>query len=111
MRSEICGTGRERKLLGNLLLQARGIRGVREVAAEIGISATSLNRAEKGRAQDIGTTDKLIVWLKSKPARADQLQIAFRNKTRINPRIALALAHLAIAARNQLAASEDLEAA
>lgn len=37
--------------------------GVREMAAEIGVSAATLNRIELGEAMDGSTMFKIIVWL------------------------------------------------
>ena len=54
--------------LGAMLRERRGGRGVREVANEIGISPATLTRVEGGRLPDIGTFQKICVWLKVNPA-------------------------------------------
>jgi DNA-binding Xre family transcriptional regulator len=54
--------------LGAMLIERRGRRGIREVAKEIGISPATLTRVEGGRLPDIGTFQKICVWLKVNPA-------------------------------------------
>jgi DNA-binding Xre family transcriptional regulator len=54
--------------LGAMLIERRGRRGIREVAKEIGISPATLTRVEGGRLPDIGTFQKICIWLKVNPA-------------------------------------------
>jgi len=60
--------------LGNLLREARGSRGVRDVAADIGVSPATLSRVEGGKLPDILTFRKLCDWLKVDPAEILELQ-------------------------------------
>ncbi len=54
--------------LSKLLIAKRGDRGVREFAREIGISAATLSRIERGKLPDIETFGKLCSVLKLDPA-------------------------------------------
>jgi transcriptional regulator with XRE-family HTH domain len=54
--------------LGAILRDRRGVRGLRQIAQEIGISAATLTRIEGGRLPDIGTFQKICSWLKINPA-------------------------------------------
>lgn len=49
--------------LGPLLKERRGSRGIREVAAVIGISPATLSRIETGKQPDLGTFSKVCQWL------------------------------------------------
>lgn len=49
--------------LGPLLRERRGYRGIRAVAAEIGISAPTLSRVETGKQPDLETFTKICQWL------------------------------------------------
>jgi transcriptional regulator with XRE-family HTH domain len=54
--------------LGKLLQDRRGDRGIREVAKEIGISAPTLSRVERGNLPDLLTFKKICAWLKINPS-------------------------------------------
>lgn len=90
--------------LASLVLQKRGSAGVRSAARAIGISPSSLTRIEKGRKVDVETLRKVCAWLDG--PKPDALQIAFKNRTRVPPRTAEALAELAVYAARQF--SENL---
>lgn len=49
--------------LGFELKRRRGERGLRDVAAEIGISSATLSRIEAGKQPDLETFSKLCKWL------------------------------------------------
>jgi transcriptional regulator with XRE-family HTH domain len=53
--------------LGGLVRERRGLRRLRETAAEIGISAATLLRVESGRIPDVPTFGKLCKWLELDP--------------------------------------------
>ena len=53
--------------LGPLVQQRRGKRGLRQVAAEIGISAATLSRVEAGKQPDLGSFTKICAWLDVDP--------------------------------------------
>lgn len=50
--------------LGAELKRERGGRGLREVAADIGISTATLSRIESGRQPDLETFSKVCKWLR-----------------------------------------------
>ena len=53
--------------IGPLLRERRGVRGIREVAAEIGISYATLSRVENGKLPDLQTFSKICKWLELDP--------------------------------------------
>ena len=53
--------------LGLKLKQQRGGRGIREVAAEIGISPATLSRVETGKQPDLKTFTLMCKWLDVDP--------------------------------------------
>jgi transcriptional regulator with XRE-family HTH domain len=53
--------------LGVLVREKRKSRKLREVAAEIGISAATLLRVEGGKIPDVATFGKLCNWLRIDP--------------------------------------------
>jgi transcriptional regulator with XRE-family HTH domain len=53
--------------LGGLVRERRGLRKLRETAAEIGISPATLLRVESGRIPDVLTFGKLCRWLQLDP--------------------------------------------
>lgn len=59
--------------LGKMLRDRRGSRGVREVAAEIGVSPATLSRVESGKLPDLLTFKKICSWLKVDPAKILEL--------------------------------------
>lgn len=105
--------------LGSLLRERRGGRGVRDVAAEIGISSATLSRVESGKLPDLLTFRKLCTWLKVDPATileipeepGSQLSDAptpaaavhLRADVLLTPEAAGDLAHLILAAQRELA--------
>jgi len=52
---------------GQLLLRKRGVRGIRDVAKEIGISPATLSRIERGHPPDFRTLGKACAWLAIDP--------------------------------------------
>ena len=85
------------KDLAPLVLRKRGNQGVRAAAREIGISPTTLTRIEHGHVPDMGTLEKLCVWLGKEPAQftgVGALQIAFKNKKTVPRSTAKSLAKL-----------------
>jgi transcriptional regulator with XRE-family HTH domain len=83
--------------LAGLVQKKKGSMGVRAVAAEIGISPTTLSRIERGHVPDMGTLEKVCTWLGEDMARftgIGGLQIAFKKKQTISPETARSLAVL-----------------
>jgi transcriptional regulator with XRE-family HTH domain len=104
--------------LGIKLLEKRAERGIREVAAEIGISAATLSRVERGHLPDLTTFNKVCDWLgidpgevlKAKAHRANAdlpaAAVHFRKDDAISEKTAQALAQLILTAQRALVASE-----
>lgn len=65
--------------LGEKLRRERGERGVREVAKEIGVSAATLSRVERGKLPDLKTFGKICEWLEFDPAQVLGLKGQARN--------------------------------
>ena len=55
--------------LGSHLKSQRGNRGLREIAAEIGISAATLSRVEAGKQPDLDSFRKICEWLGEDPGK------------------------------------------
>lgn len=106
--------------LGERLRQERGSRGIREVAAELGVSPATLSRVERGNLPDLDTFGKICRWLKVDPAEVLGVQVPdgrlrgaregrivatahFRAGQTTSPRLATALAEMILAAQDMLA--------
>jgi transcriptional regulator with XRE-family HTH domain len=98
--------------LGRLALDRRGDRGIRLVAEEIGISAETLSRVERGKMPDLETFGKICKWLRVDPASvlgvsparpaASGLSVHFRKDQALSPDTAKALAQMILAAQRAL---------
>src|SRR5690349_16054276 len=91
--------------LGRKLVEARGNRGIREVAKEIGVSPATLSRVERGHLPDLETFGKICKWLKIDPgqvlgvitqsaAARPAIAVHFRKDQALDPRTAQALANM-----------------
>lgn len=103
--------------LGNLLRERRGGRGVRDVAAEIGVSPATLTRVEGGKLPDLLTFRKLCAWLRVDPAEILEISdekgapanptpaaaVHLRADVLLSPEAASDLAQLILAAQRELA--------
>jgi transcriptional regulator with XRE-family HTH domain len=102
--------------LGRKLIEARGNRGIREVAKEIGVSPATLSRVERGHLPDLETFAKICKWLKIDPgqvlgvtpaaASRPAIAVHFRKDQALDPRTAQALANMILAAQRAILASE-----
>ena len=54
--------------LGPMLRERRGNRGIRAIAAEIGVSIATLSRVETGKQPDLDTFSKICRWLSIDPS-------------------------------------------
>lgn len=111
-------TSPEFKRLGDMLLIKRGNSGIRSVAEEIGISAATLSRIERGYTADVDTLKKVCDWLGVElstilggesvqvPSKSGSsiAMVHFRKDQSIAPKTAQALAQLILAAQNQMTA-------
>ena len=103
--------------LSSIVRERRGVRGLREVAREIGTSPATLSRIEAGKMPDLTTFGKLCRWLEIDPSellgipkpeaslRSEPVVAVahLRAKREISPDTARALANLIIRAQNMLA--------
>src|SRR5438552_12957068 len=98
--------------LGPKLLEKRGDRGIREVAAEIGISAATLSRVERGHLPDLETFKKICKWLGVDPGEVfgfspspassqptPAVAVHFKKDRSLEPATAQALAQMILAAQ------------
>lgn len=53
--------------LGPLLKERRGEKGLRTIAREIGVSAATISRIERGKKPDIDSFRKICLWLEVDP--------------------------------------------
>lgn len=83
--------------------------GVRAAAAEIGVSAATLSRVERGYLPDLGTFAKICSWLRVDPAEIlgvhtqrspaqPSVSVHFRKDATLTPAAAQALAQMVRAA-------------
>ena len=94
--------------LSRQLREKRGDRGVRDAAKEIGISAATLSRVERGHLPDLETFGKICRWLQADPAAIlgvasqdappSNVAVHFRKQQTLEPATAHALAQLILAA-------------
>ena len=104
------------EVLGQKLRLERGGRGIREIAREIGVSAATLSRVERGNLPDLETFAKLCEWLKIDPSTILGLENVtddepsgrvvanahFRAEAAPSPELAGALAEMILAAERML---------
>jgi len=103
--------------LGRKLLEARGERGVREVAKIIGVSPATLSRVERGYLPDLETFSRICKWLQVDPGEVlgvnpsprstPQVAVHFRKQATLSPRTAQALAQMVLAAHRAWLAGSD----
>lgn len=99
--------------LGRLVARKRGSMGVRAAAAEVGISAATLSRIQRGGVPDFKTLTKVCAWLgidatELVGGRRVAVQVAFKKNLAPKPPTAQALAKMILAAHK--AFSEKVEA-
>ena len=93
--------------LSKLLIEKRGDRGVREFSRELGVSAATLSRIERGNLPDLETFGKLCSALKLDPA--DILGIdGIEAQPSVAPPHSAAAVHFRADAHYSLEAAQDL---
>ena len=102
--------------LGRKLVEKRGSRGIREVAAEVGVSPATMSRVERGHLPDLDTFSKICRWLGVDPGEVLRMKTAvsarpavavhFRKDRALEQKTARALADMIMAAQRALMASE-----
>lgn len=104
--------------LKTLVLEKRGVSGVRAAAAEVGISTATFSRIENGHMPDLETFAKICKWLgedpseflgisrqKSEPSTAT---VHFRKEMTTDLQTAASLAQAIFGAQQALQAKADL---
>lgn len=94
--------------LGRQLRSKRGERGIRATAKDIGVSAATLSRVERGHLPDLDTFGKICRWLEVDPsemlglsAQASphwKVAVHFKKDQTLKPETAQALAQLILTA-------------
>jgi transcriptional regulator with XRE-family HTH domain len=99
------------------LKQRRGDHGIRKIADQIGISAATLSRVERGNLPDLETFRKICGWLEIDPAEVLGLRpkaqepvarVHFKKDITVSPDTAKALSDLILAAQTQMREEEGL---
>ena len=104
--------------LGRQITAKRGKRGVRGVAQEIGISAATLSRVERGYLPDLETFRKICAWMEVDPGSVlgvnppkrpgpPRFALHFRKDRELEPEVAQALAKAILAAQRAWMVSDD----
>jgi len=96
------------QMLGRMLIEKRGERGIREVAAEIGVSPATLSRVERAYLPDLETFSKICQWLGINPSdvlgvgvktpQIPKVAVHFKKEAALAPATAQALAQMVLAA-------------
>jgi transcriptional regulator with XRE-family HTH domain len=104
------------EIFGRKVENARGARGIREVAGEVGVSPATLSRVERGFMPDLETFGRICRWLKVDPAEIlnvkdvvasrPAIAVHFRKDQTLHPTTAQALAQMILAAQRALMVSE-----
>lgn len=104
------------QMLGRMLIEKRGDRGIRAVAQEIGVSAATLSRVERGFLPDIETFSKICEWVGVDPAsvlgvkvntgQIPKVAVHFKKEAALAPTTAQALAKMVLAAHRAWLISE-----
>lgn len=108
------------RALGLKIIEKRGDRGIREVAKELGTSAATLSRVERGHLPDLETFGKICKWLGVDPGEflgtrpetsrpIASAQTHFRKDQAVKPETAAALADLIIKAHEALVLLDESE--
>lgn len=104
--------------LKTLVLEKRGIAGVRAAAAEVGISTATFSRIENGNMPDLETFAKICKWLDKDPSdflglarqksELSTATVSFRKDATIDEQTANALGRVILAAQEALRAKAAL---
>lgn len=102
--------------LAQRISERRAGKGVREAAAEVGVSPATLSRVENGKVPDLETFSKICSWLGEDPAvylglrplatPAPTAQVHFKKGTAIKKDSAKALGEMILAAQKALLEDE-----
>lgn len=103
-------------MLGRMLAEKRGDKGIRAVAKEIGVSPATLSRVERGFLPDLETFSKICEWVGVDPAdvlgvkvkseEIPKVAVHFKKTAALAPATARALAQMVLAAHRAWMVSE-----
>lgn len=100
--------------IGLALKEKRGGEGIRDIAAEIGISPATLSRIENGKLPDLETFSKICRWLgvdggavlgcaqKKSPSSISTISFHLKADKNLDAKTANALANLIMAAQRMV---------
>lgn len=95
----------------------RAGRGIREAAEEIGISAATLSRVERGNLPDLETFKRICRWVEVDPGQvlgyqpasnASVVRVHFKKESTMKEDTAKALANLILHAQEEILREEEL---
>lgn len=105
------------ELLVERIKQKRGLKGIREIAARIGISSATLSRVERGYLPDLETFQKICQWVEIDPGEVlgfqsvsakPEVRVHFKKESTMSPATAQALSELILLAQKELLNEESV---
>jgi len=105
------------ELLVERIKQKRGLKGIRETAAKIGISSATLSRVERGYLPDLETFQKICHWVEIDPGEVlgfqsvrakPEVRVHFKKESTMSPATAQALSELILLAQKELLNEESV---
>jgi len=106
------------ELLAKHSVETRAGQGVRETAKEIGISAATLSRVERGNLPDLDTFRRICIWLNVDPgkvlgfqpaaATGPEIGVHFRKGSTVKKETAAALAEMILLAQATMIKQEEV---
>ena len=102
-------------LLVDKIKKKRGAVGIRQAAEEIGISAATLSRVERGNLPDLETFKRICSWVEVdpgevlgyQPVNASIVRVHFKKESTISETTAKALANLILHAQREMLRDEE----
>ena len=103
-------------ILVDKIKKKRGAVGIRQTADEIGISAATLSRVERGNLPDLETFKRICKWVEIdpgevlgyQPASTSIVRVHFKKESTIKESTAKALASLILHAQEQMLREEEI---
>ncbi len=103
--------------LGRRLAEKRGEVGIRAAAKDIGVSAATLSRVERGNLPDLETFKKICEWMEIDPGqvlglkqpsvKVPRVAVHFKKSTALSQETAQALAKMVVAAHRAWLLTDD----
>jgi DNA-binding Xre family transcriptional regulator len=93
----------------------RGPLGIRQTAEQIGISAATLSRVERGNLPDLETFKRICKWVEVdpgevlgyQPSNSSVVRVHFKKESTLDESTAKALANLLLVAQKQMLSEEE----